>query len=316
MEMKIPAIAITAVVVVIVLAGVLMPVLDDATATETTFTNEGYYTLDKVDGTTTRVITWERANPNQIKINGEILDMSFAEVNKSYTLIGSDTLVVRYMKDNSTTGIQAFSDTTYVSFHLQTDVSAGDVATITISEGAVTFVSDGTSALNRNLGSIGTDCYSINANGTGEYSVMKKSDVPAYVFGDSEIKLIGVSVAGGPSGIALYGSGTLDDGMTISTIYKPNTVTTVTYSDAISTDSEVSGYDDLYKIEKYEFTITYDTSSYDAVYSYFIVPSEVTAEKSVHFTDNQNMIFAAIPIMVIVALLIAVVALVFRGRDF
>lgn len=315
MDNKLVMISIAAVIGIIVLGSVLMPIMNDATAKEDTFTNEGYYTMDSVTDESSRIITWSKATPTKITIDGGDFDMSFAEVNRSYTLIGSESLIVRYQKDSSVTGIQLYGGSTYTSFHTGSAATAGDTITITLDAGDVTVLTDGTSPLSVTK-SVGTDAYIINPTNDGDYSyVMKKADKAAFVLGDSTIKFLGVSVAAGPSGIAIYGTGSIDDGMTLSTIYKQNTITSVTYSDPVVTDEEVSGYvEDVYKLDKYNFTITYDSSTYDATYSYFLVPAEVTAERSVHFTDGQNAIFAAIPVMIILAVLLGVVALVIRSR--
>lgn len=298
-------------VAVIVALSVLVPVIQDTSASEDTFTNEGYYTMDKTDDTTSKTIVWTKAEPTKITIDGTDFDMSFAGTNMSYTLIGSENLIVRYQKDSTVTGIQAFSGgSTYTSMHTGSSEDLGDTITLTIDNGAVTFATNGTTPINKDLGSIGNDCYSINGFGTGDYSfIMKKANTPAYVLDDSEIKFLGVSVAtGGPTGIALYGTGTIADGITVSTVYKPNTITTVSYSDPVATYTEVNGYvDDLYKLDKYNFTITYDASTYDATYSYFIVPAEVTAERSVHVSTVEASLLGIIPLLVIIGIVIGTV---------
>lgn len=318
MDVKAFPALIVGVVVALVLAGAVLPVFAETTSAETTFKNEGYYTMDPITNDTNRVITWEKATPNKITIDGVDFDMSFTETNKSYTLIGSDSLVVRYQKETSITGIQMYSNTTgstYVSFHSNTATETGDKITITATSSTVTALTNGTTPINKTA-NIGNDGYIINGDNTGAYSlVMKKADTPAYVLGDSEIKFIGVSVTAGPNGIALYGTGTFDDGITLSTIYKPDSVTSVTYSDPVPTYTEITAYEGLYTLDKYNFTITYDTSTFNATYSYFIVPSEVTAEKSVHPDGALSVMLNVLPLLAIAGLVTgAVVWFIVRKR--
>lgn len=306
MDIKTISVAFVAIMVGAVAFGAMLPIFQDVTATEDTFTNEGYYTMDKIDNDTERVITWSRSTPDKITIDGVDFDMSFAETNKSYTLIGSESVILRYQVDSSVKGIQVYGSE-YVGFHTGSAESAGTNLTITLSSGSFTYVTDGTSPLNKTF-SVGTDAYVINPSTQGQYAfVMKKSNIPAYVLADSDIRFLGVSVTGGPNGIAIYGIGNVEDGMTLSTIYKPNTITTVTYTDPVVTDSEINGYVDLYTLDKYTFTITYDANTYDATYSYFLVPSEVTAEKSIHGDDGFNTIVDLIPLVIGMGLLLIAV---------
>ena len=312
------------VVGLIVLSAALMPVIHTATTTEKTFLNEGYYTMDAITESTTHVIEWEKSNPTILIIDDEPVDMSWTDVTKSYTLIGSDTMVVRYERGaNDTAGVQMFTTTVgaqYLSFHSNSAATAGDKATITLSNSTVSFVTDGTAPLDKTITDIGTDAYVINPTNTGDYTiVMKRADTPAYVKGDSTIRFIGVSVSSGPNGIALYGIGTLDDGMTLSTIYTNNTVTDVAYSDPVPTDTAVSGYDDLYSLDKYNFTISYTDNgtpkTFDATYSYFLIPNEVTAEKSIHADATTIELLGVIPILIIVGLIVGIAAVVVSRRE-
>lgn len=324
MKTNILALAITLTIGVILAGSLLMPVINDTTEVERTFTNEGYYTMDAVTESTVRVIEWEKANPDTLIVDDVPFDMSFVEINKSYTIIGSDSMILRYIHDTTNRGVMIFSNDSnaaYVSFHTGTAATSGDKATITLSNNSVTFITDGTTPINKTIANIGNDAYVINPTGTGDYSVvMKKADMPAYVLGDSTIRFMGISVAGGPGGIALYGIGTLDDGIEISTIYTINTTTDVSYSDPEPTDTEISGYDSLYSLDKYTFTISYTDNgtpkTFDATYSYFLIPNEVTAEKSQHLNGGEIALMNAIPIMVIVALLMAAVgAIALRRND-
>ena len=313
---ELTAILVVAMVGCVIVAG-FVPVVGESVTASTTFANDGYYTMDKLDENTARVIEWEKASPNQITIDGEPFLMSFAELNKSYTLVGSETLILRYQAEATTTGLQVYSSEGYVSFHLNTSADNGDKVTVTIENNTLSFVTNGTTPLTKTYTSLGTDGYIINGDGTGDYAVMKKSNVPANVLGDSNIRLIGVCVRGGPTGIAIYGNGTIDDGITLSTIYSASGIT-VTYSEPVANDTAVNGYVDLYKLNNYTFTITYtngqDTGTYDATYSYFIVPVSVTAEKTIHADDNTASIISMVPFILIMGIVLMFISVVLVRR--
>ena len=304
---------VMAAVGVLVFSALLIPLVNEATATNTTFTNDGYYTMDKLDTDTNATIEWSKDSLNILTVNGVDIDMSeFVGVNRtSFTIIGSDYLVIRYEKTSDVVaGVQLYgTNGAYLSFHSNTAADAGDKLTISISEGTITCTTNGTTPLNRSY-TITDEGYIINPNGTGIFAVMKYADTPAYVLEDSDIKLIGVSVAGGPNAIVLYGAGTIAGGMEISTVYKPESITAVSYSNITATDSAVNGYNGLYSLDKYEFTINYDNSTYNATYSYFIVPVEVTADKTVTADDSTRAVMGIIPVIVIVGLIAGIVGIV------
>ena len=297
----------------ILVGGLLIPTVQGMTETEKTFTNEGYYTMDAITEETARVIEWEKATPNILKIDGTDLDMSWTDQSKSYTLIGSEEMVLRYERGaNNTAGLQLFSTTagaTYISFHSNSSSDAGDKVTVTLTAGTVTFVTNGTNPFNKTVSNIGTDAYVINPTNSGDYAlVMKKADIPAHLNGESTIRFIGVSVTSGPNGIALYGIGSLDDGMTLSTIYTNTTVSDVSYTNLEAFDEAVDGYLNLYSLDKYTFTINYTDNgtpkTFDATYSYFLVPAEVTAEKSWHLDTTEIAMFGVISILGIIMLVV------------
>lgn len=304
MEMKIPAIAITAVVVVIVLAGVLMPVLDDATAKEDTFTNEGYTRMSETSDTI--VITWTPSvDRNTIKINDVDYDLlSFPKTwNTSYSIAFSDDFILRvYMDGAGADNIQIWQS----GYRNGASKSSTYTATFTISDSAVTFNSGAPDATTSSYTHSGS---SFVMDTDGDY-IMKDKAKSAYILKDSSIVYAGgISAISSSVSSGMYFEGTLNN-----LEFYP--MQTLTVSNVQCDYTEDSDYIDLVSLNKITFDTTYSDATVSQTYSYFLVPYEVSAERAVHFTDNENAIFAAIPIMVIVALLIAVVALVFRGRDF
>lgn len=323
MEIKdLTAILVVAMVGCVLVAG-FIPVVGESVASSTTFVNDGYYTMDAITEETVRIIEWEKSTPNILTIDGVSMNMSWTDVTKSYTLIGSEEMVFRYERGaNNTAGVQLFSTTasaSYLSFHSNTSAETGDKVTITLESETVSFVTNGTNPINKTVTNIGTDAFVINPTNDGDFTVvMKKANIPAYVLNDSIIRFIGVSVISGPNGIALYGIGTIDDGIDISTIYTSNTTTNVSYSEPVATVTEVNGYNDLYSLDKYTFTISYTDNgtpkTFDATYSYFLVPAEVVAEKTLHADDNTASIVSMIPFILIMGIVLMFVGVVLVRR--
>ena len=308
---------ITLVVGVILTGALLGPVISDATKTTETFTNAGYYSMDELDTNAELSILWEKSAPMIINVGSKTVDMSGLPAGRSYTLVGGDDFVVRYDKINSTSVvIQGFSNESNSYFN----VGDGTEVTITVSNGEVACHSNRTDI----SGGVTTTytysdvAYAINPFGNGTYSyIMKDAAQAAYVKGDSMIYFVGVTNVTTTAVVAIYAEGTLNDGMTITTAGLRNVTTVDSYTDPVATYTAVDGYKDLYALEKYEFTINYDSNqSYDATYTYFIVPATVTAELSNHLTPGQISLMGAIPVIVIVALLMAAVgAIALRRAD-
>lgn len=299
------------VVVSVILAGVLViPVIQDVTASEETFTNEGYYSMDKLDTTASLVIVWDSSEPAQLTIGDKTVDMSFAVADLGYTFVGSEEFAIRYSKTGGGNAIiQGFGSEYF-------NQGNGTEVTVTIAGGSVAIhtnrsdIEGGVTTTYTYSDSI----YVINPNDTGEYSyVMKKAGTNAYVNGDSSVYFIGTTYVESTKVVAIYGDGTINDGMTLETIGLRN-ITTASYSEPVATYTAVSGYEDLYALDKYEFTITYDGSEYDATYSYFIVPAEITAEKSQHLDSSQAVILGVVSVLVLVSIVMMAVRMI-SGRS-
>lgn len=290
-------------VAVIIALSVLVPVIQDTSASEDTFTNEGYYTMDLMTSSSTKTIRWEIATPNILTIDGEDFDTNtFAGSGRSYTVIGSDTVFIRYSASTSRTLFQAFgADNSYNAYSTSDTMTYAEV---TISGGTIAIASDKSGYESASY-SIGTECYAISLD--GDYAVMKKTDESAYVLGDSPIRFMGITGTSGAASFGTYGVGTIDDGMTLSTMYVGSNYTTITFSDPVATKTAVSGYEDLYLLEKYTFTADIDGTEDDVTYSYFLVPYEVTAERSVHVSTVEASLLNIIPLLVVIGIVMGAV---------
>ena len=310
MEMKIPMVAISAAIVVIVLAAVLMPVLTDATTTEDTYTNEGYFFMDKIDEGTAMTVAWDYTKPTTLTVNSVDVELPDKDHMSAipFTIFCCDTWFLRYAYDN-TDGyyIAAYQNANSTSY--SGNVSNSRSITVSVTDAGVTTVDNGTAHTWSNATG---DFYVISAE--GDY-VMKKADKDAYVLGDSTIFGYGRTYARNYNYIS-HLKGSVDDGIT-GAYYPENTITTAgwTISDVTLNSAAVAGHEDLYTVSTMTYEITGEgIIPYTAVYSQYIIPAEVTAERSVHLTVNESAILAAIPVLVIVALLIGVLAIFVRSK--
>lgn len=280
-----------------------VPVIQETTSATDTFTNAGYYSMDELGQDAELTISWDKSTPMILTVGETAVDMTDLPKSRSYTIIGSSDFVVRYDKINDTSVvIQGYNnDNDYFN------VGDGTEVTITVSSGSVTCHSNRTDI----SGGLTTEytftdvAYALNPLGNGTYSyIMKDAAQTAYVKGDSVIYFLGVTNVTPTEVIGVYASGTLDDGMTVETAAIRNVTTVDSYTDPVPTYTEVNGYKDLYALEKYEFTINYDsTESYDVTYSYFIVPYEVTAEKEYHADTTLATVINLLPLIAGIGLL-------------
>ena len=300
MNTKVIAISIAAFIGIIVLGSVLMPILDDATAKTDTFKNEGYFYMDVVKDDETHTLSWDYTNPGIITVDGS--DVALPDGIGNWTICGSKDFMVRYLSQSSNKAINVYALNNQ-GIHAQ--VSNSTSMTLEVSADSVTATNTASTPETLTISDLET-IYCIVPE-SGSY-VMKYSDKPAYLVDESVIGICRTVADGVSVSYSIFG--TIGDGFEINQFYG----STATFGDITVNDTEVSGYNGLYKLDNFQFNITSGTNSTDATVSYFIVPAEVTAERAVHFTDGQNAILAAIPIMIIVAILLGVVALVIRSR--
>ena len=310
MDNKLVVISIAAVIGIIVLGSVLMPILNDATAKEDKFTNDGYFTYNAVTDDTDDTFTWDPSDPQKLTMGDKVIDMAtIITGNGNLTIIGSDNFTCRYYQNNTVAGgLQVYGVGGYKSYN-----PANENATVTINVTNTTMAFDGTTDKSYTMGNRG---FVIDFDGDGALT-LKYSDEAAYVMDDSEIYLCGttfVTGSGTNDFVGVFGYGSIDDGVTLSSFYGNTGDNTVSFGTPTITYTEDPNHIDLYQISKVDFALTQNSATVDATYSYFVVPTEVTAERSVHFTDGQNAIFAAMPVLIILAILLGVVALVIRSR--
>ena len=294
---------VAAAIAIIVLAGVLMPALSNATTTEDKFQNEGLYFMEKVTSDDDREWVLEYTKePYSLTMNGSDIDVStLLPDDKRYTFAtDGENWLIRY-----SSAIPGFA---YIEGLFTVTMTNVVSETITISSGTVTFealLNDNTTVEKTQTY---TDLWIFSFDKTDW--VMKSPSVPAYMLKDSPFYGYGTTtITNWYDFISV--TGTVEDYDAV--ILYPEVTTTTT--NKVVVDTEISGYVDLYSLDKLTFTISDGTNTVNATYSYFIVPAEVTAEKAVHLSDAMNVILNVIPLLIIVAVLLGVVAVFILRRE-
>ena len=304
MNVKEITMGIVAVIVSLVIVVVCaIPIISDSVATEDTFENEGYFYVDKFSETTTFVF-----ENSTLKINGEDVALPGPNTTTPYgnsiSVAFTDNGVIRYSPSSNillTRG--AFGNHNCSALSL------------TFSEGA--FTGTYTSASNSSTGSLsGTYTELTMIQDTGNSIMCYTSG--AYINGDSLIDGCGfTSLTNNSSYVVVHLSGTYDDGVEIG-VYDQNDGTTEDYvvSNIEYDITPVNGYIDLYRLTKITFTVSDEggTVSDNVTYNIYTVPSEVTAERSVHVDGPTGSILAVIPVMMVLAILIGAVTLFIKTR--
>lgn len=305
MDNKLIQVVIAITVGIVVLGSLLVPVITEASTTEKTFTNNGYYNLVKIDDTTSTTMVWDASDGDHVSVDGVDIDIP---TTGRLTLLGSDAICVRI---NSASQIQVYGS--YNGSQDYKAISSG-TATFTIASGVVT-VNDGTT---KNF-DLGNDAYLIApANVESDYvAVMKISNENAYLLSDSEIICCGITVSNQyKQSIGIFGKGTVED-MEFSTFYVGTDYSGDTTIGTVTTHAEtLSNYVNLYSLDKFTFTLSYNEgSTSDVTFSYFIVPSKVIAEYSQHLDTTEIGLLAVIPVLMIVAFLVFAVRIFGGNRD-
>lgn len=306
MNNKIVMISIAAVIGIIVLGSVLMPILDDATATTDTFTNEGMFKMSEISATDSETYTLSyTVATNTLTINGETADIS--GISSAASIVAGDTFFLRLQPNARAYLMGSTSSSSANYFGYNADSLSVSMTSGTLTATATTSGTDATATFTY------TKAYIIDESGDLDY-IMKTSNSEVYVLADSPLFASGqTSINASDTNVAsaIIMEGTIEDGVTFTAI---KGATTATFDDIVIDAVADSDHENLYKLSKVTAVATYDGEDTDITYSYFVVPSEVTAERDVHFTDGQNAILGAIPIMILVAILLGVVALVIRSR--
>lgn len=275
----------------------VMPLVSDYSDAKT-FTNTGIIRMSEIDDSVSKTISWDHTKPSVITIDSNEKPMP-QNLTIALTIGATDDFIIRY----ADTSVTVFHNSTVVN----ASVSDGTDMTITIASGTVT----------SSNGSY-TDTFTYTdslfiVDESGSY-IMKNMNDSAYVLKDSDIHAFGRTyLSGGINTQCNFNiNGSIKDGFTIEPW---GTTATLTVGEYTITDSEISGYTDLYSFTKIQFGITDSSSHSDTVtYGQVIVPYEVTAESS-NPAVYKNLV-SVLPLFALILFVAGAASLVyFKNKD-
>lgn len=272
-----------------------VPVIQETASATDTFTNDGYFKMTKYEEDTDITIEWDYTNPTKVVVNGE-----------TYTLDNNVSVTIAFVEN---AGIRIYSTQSGMQALMPQGTMAADVGesenmTVVFSEGTVTATIPREGSDDLTLSTTYTaPIYCISSDGN---YVMKKSNESAYMLKDTEFIGLGVTTITGAGSKVILVKGTIEDGATATIVTTSGTPATLT--DPVLTNTTVAGYVDLYQLDKITFagqvTGSADTN---ITYSYFVVPAEVTAEKTYHPDSALSTIISLLPLIAGVGLLMFLV---------
>jgi len=288
------------VVGVLMIGSLLVPVINEASTTEKTFTNDGgYYRMAELsaDDDAEYTLNWDKSATTHLEINGQDYDAYSAYGQALTTVVASDSWLLRYSSANTAYGyLQYFDGTTWMGDDTTTQkmefVASGGTAVLTR-----TSTTDQVTTKTVTYEYI----YVIMPDATSD--IMKKPTETPYVKGDSELYAMGLT-----SSKLFQISGNVNDGITVDILGESEEVISNLEINKVA----VEGYIDLYVISSITFDYTISGTTASATYNFFIVPYSVTAELSNHLDAGEIAMIAVIPVLMIASLLIFAVRFVTR----
>ena len=301
MNMKIPIIAITAFVVVVVIGSVLIPVLDDAKDDEKTVFNNNYnrYSrlLDSDIDSFSMTITWNVTTTTAYVTVGDE-SYNYAMSSSRVPLICTEEGMLNANKVNSR-GVLTYSGSA-------SSINITDSPiTIEVASGTVT-LTDGASTPNVYTWDVGS--WLFYPDNDGNYTAMNTtSDKDTEIYLNSIDDLYFATVINTDSLGFVSGHG--------ATCKFFNQTDTPTYAMNL-VSSQLAGYTDVITTTIGSYTVSEDagTNTDGTPFNPFItmVPRAVDGHTS---QDNSIIaIYEVIPALVIIALVVGVIALVFRSK--
>ena len=287
-------------VAVIIALSVLVPVIQDSSASEDKFTNEGMFKMSELSATDSETYTLSyTVATNTLTINGETADIS--GISTASSIIAGDTFFLRLQPNTRAylMGSTSSFEGNYFGFNASS-------LSVSMTSGTLTATAT-TGGVDASATFTYTKAYVIDESGDLDY-IMKSSNSEVYVLADSPLFASGqtsINASDNTSvSTAIIMDGTIEDGVTFTAI---KGATTATFDDIVINAVAESGYKDLYKLSNVTATATYDGKDTDMTYSYFVVPSEVTAERSVHVSTIEASLLGIIPLLVVIGIVIGAV---------
>lgn len=287
-------------VAVIIALAVLVPVIQDTSASEDTLKNTGIFNAKSLTETSETTLMFDHTNPNILTVDGVDIDMSntvspYSQVTVIFTndwfaryILGNQAIAVYKCGTNSANAIGGGS------------VSSGNDLSISISNGSAT-ITFGETTLTYDVSGDGA----IISPTEADYVIKKASDT-AYVNSDSIVYGAGrTDRALGQSSTSFNAilKASIDDGVT-PIAYSPQ----YNFSETQSVNySEVESHVDLYSLTGFTFNLTAQDVEYPINYNQIFVPTEVTAERTVHVTPIEASLLGIIPLLVVIGIVIGAV---------
>lgn len=313
---RIVMLVVGASVMVLIFSAILVPIVDDSTATEDTYTNEGYFRMTHYGIDEDVTLTWDVTKPKVVVVNDVEVPINYDVANGQVTIVADTNFIVRLNNGASATTVSYIGPTG--AAHTAT-VSAefvfsnGDLAVTTVVEsGTVNYT-----ATYENIYVPSLD---------GPYT-MKMYDKPAYVNADSHIFAYGMTRVNTSTGVmpapgvGLEFDGNINDGIT-GRVWRYGNFPTTLSNETINSTVE-SSHADLYKFESITATATLSetvdeqtvTTDTEVTYNYLLVPYEVTADRTVTPDAATRALLSAIPIIAMIGIVLAVVGVAIVGRN-
>ena len=295
MDMKIVGISVAVLVSLVVLAGVLMPVLEDATSTTATFTNEGVPFAEPDSGTHTIVL-----DSTGMKTDGESVTGLQMLYGNSVSILYCENNVVRW----STNGeVQVIGNTNLSGQRRVIGDTDNETITFTISGNSVT----GSCTTTPNV-----TFSDVLAYPTADESAKYRQGTQHYYTDDTDLIIAG-GFTNHPEGgqMALVMTGTVDN-LTADYVWYYSVPATVEDIDVQTSNITTN----LNQVDKILVTmdITATGDNYEVTYTQFLSEATGTYQNPGFVGSASSEILSAIPLIVIAALIIGVVAIVVRSR--
>lgn len=299
---KLLSLIVTLTVGIIFVGAMLGPIINDASDTEKTFTNDGLWRMKEIENGD----RWARNGDAGLwTYNGTDTITPAGSYSNSNIALGNDWCV---RSNGQLRGHTIGGNPASPSFIAENDL--------------VSFTPGG--------GLNGNPYQSLTGYGydsAGEF-VMLPYGESAYMNGGSALFATGSSSVDGAA-VIVHIEGTINDA-DIEIVVDSNFVNSGTpvLGDLVITNKQINytivdGYIDLYKLESITFDVSFSMTIGDTTtshsgsvnYSSYVVPYQVTAELSEHLDMGSIAILAAVPLMAIAALLLLVVRYFTAGRD-
>lgn len=294
------------IVAVMVLGIVLVPVLSQATETEETITNSGYYRMNHYEIDTPVTFSWSYEKPNTVVTNGVEYEIpKTPDPGSTMTLIGDTNWAIRgafnssgeitqlnYIGSSGSIIRATVANSSTVDLTMENGVMSGTVGDSTLSDKAY------------------EQLYIVDKDGS---YIMKNKNESAYLKADSEFFAYGNTIIDS-SYLGLEINGSIEDGANVVIWRGENGFTIDT---PVLNYTEPSKYVDTYELSTITLNATRisDETVTPITYSYFLVPYEITAELSDHPTSMMITLFNTIPVFIVLAIILGVCGLFYYHRN-